>query len=240
MTTLVVVTGGSSGLGAALLATAPADAHRVDVSRSGSAPDGGDHLALDLADPTSWDAFGAAFDRLVGQQSWDRITVIHSAGVLEPIGFVGEVDAAAYRRHVLLNSAATQVLGHAVLAAVRDVSCRRELVLISSGAATNARAGWAAYSAAKAAGDHWVRAVGKEQQIRGGVKVLSVAPGVVATAMQEQIRATDERDFPGGERFQQLHDHGQLRAPDEVARQLWTLLDDHQVATGTVMDLRSR
>ncbi|MEX2505275.1 MAG: SDR family NAD(P)-dependent oxidoreductase [Egicoccus sp.] len=240
MATLVLVTGGSAGLGAALLDTAPPGAHRVDVSRSGSAPDGGSHLALDLADATAWDAFATSFEQLVGEQSWERITVIHNAGVLQPIGFVGEVDADAYRRHVLVNSAATQVLGHAVLTAVRDLSCRRELVLISSGAATTARAGWAAYGAAKAAGDHWVRAVGKEQQIRGGVKVLSVAPGVVATAMQEQIRATDERDFPGVERFHQLHDEGHLQTPEDAARRLWALLEDPQVVTGTVTDLRDR
>lgn len=240
MPTLVVVTGGSAGLGAALLATAPAGAYRVDVSRSGSAPDGGSHLALDLADPTAWDAFATTFERLVHEQAWERITVIHNAGVIEPIGFVGEVDADAYRRHVLLNSAATQIIGHAVMAAVRDLSVRRELVLISSGAATNARAGWAAYGAAKAAGDHWVRAVGKEQQIRGGVRLLSVAPGVVATAMQEQIRATDERDFPGVERFHQLHDEGQLQTPETAAERLWALLDDPQVVTGTVTDLRER
>lgn len=240
MSTLVVVTGGSAGLGAALLDTAPAGAHRVDVSRSGSAPEGGDHLALDLADPTAWDAFATAFERLVGLRDWDRITVIHSAGVLQPIGFVGEVDADAYRRHVLLNSAATQVLGHAVLAAVRERPCRRELVLVSSGAATNARAGWAAYGAAKAAGDHWVRAVGKEQQARGGVKVLSIAPGAVATAMQEQIRATDERDFPGVERFRHLHAEGHLQTPGEAARRLWAVLDDPELTTGTVTDVRER
>jgi len=238
--TLVVVTGGSAGLGAALLETAPGDAYRVDVSRSGSAPDGGSHLALDLADPASWEVFSAAFERLVDEQPWERVTVIHNAGVLEPIGFAGEVDGDAYRRHVLLNSAAVQVVGHAVLVAIRALSCRRELVFISSGAATNARAGWAAYGAAKAAGDQWVRAVGMEQRVRGGVKVLSVTPGAVATAMQEQIRATAERDFPGVERFRQLHDEGRLAAPDEVARRLWALLDDPQVGTGTVTDLRDR
>ncbi|MFA9429437.1 SDR family NAD(P)-dependent oxidoreductase [Egicoccus sp. AB-alg2] len=237
---LVVVTGASAGLGAALLAAAPAGAHRVDVSRSGRAPEGGSHLALDLAEPAAWPVFGQAFARLVSERDWDRITVVHNAGTLQPIGFAGEVDTDAYTRNVLLNSAAGQVLGHLVLQAVRDRDARRELLLISSGAATNPRAGWSSYGAAKAAGDQWVRAVGEEQAERGGVRVLSVAPGVVATAMQAHIRATDASDFPGVERFQALHDAGELLDPDDVARRLWDVLDDPDVPTGAVLDLRDR
>ncbi|MFA9445874.1 SDR family NAD(P)-dependent oxidoreductase [Egicoccus sp. AB-alg6-2] len=240
MHTLVVVTGGSAGLGAALLAAAPDAAYRVDVSRSGTAPDGGEHLALDLAEPADWARFDAQIHRLVADRDWDRVTMVHNAGTLEPIGFAGEVDPAAYTRNVLLNSAAPQVLGDAFLRAVAGLEVRRELVLISSGAATNARAGWSSYGAAKAAVDHWVRAVGKEQAQRGGTTVVAVAPGVVATAMQEQIRATADRDFPGVERFRRMHDEGTLLEPDVVAGRLWQLLDEPDVVTGTVTDLRGR
>lgn len=240
MSHLVVVTGASAGLGAALLSTAPPDAYRVDVSRSGQAPEGGAHVALDLADPAAWPAFGTAVADLVRERAWERITVVQSAGTLTPIGFAGEVDTDAYTRNVLVNSAAPQVLGHLALAALAGSDARRELVLISSGAATNPRAGWSSYGAAKAAADQWVRAVGAEQADRGGVRVLAVAPGVVATGMQAEIRATDARDFPGVERFQQLHDEGELWEPADAARRLWRLLDDPDVPTGTVTDLRGR
>ena len=240
MPNLVVVTGGSAGLGAALLRAAPAGAHRVDVSRSGTAPEDGEHVKVDLSDPAGWTEFATVFGRLVAASNWARITVIHNAGTLDPVGFAGEVDADAYRRNVLLNSAASQVVGDAVLRAVQGVAARRELVLISSGAATKPYAGWAAYGAGKAASDHWVRSVGREQELRGGVKVLSVAPGVVATDMQTHIRATDERDFPAVERFRRLHEDDALLDPDEVAGRLWALLDDPEVTTGTVTDLRAR
>ena len=141
---------------------------------------------------------------------------------------------------MLLNSAAGQVLGHRFLAAVRDLDVRRELVLISSGAARSAYPGWSAYGAGKAACDQWVRTVDAEQTHRGGVLVLSVAPGVVATGMQERIRDTDPRDFPQVDRFHDLHTRGQLVEPDVAADALWALLDDPGVATGEVVDLRSR
>jgi benzil reductase ((S)-benzoin forming) len=246
MRTLVIVTGGSAGLGRALLAAAPPGARRIDVSRSGPGSDAGSeagltdvhHIAADLADPASWERVGHELREEIGGGPWDRVSVLHSAGTLEPIGFAGEVDADAYTRNVLLNSAAGQVLGHHLLAAMRQLDVRRELVLLSSGAARTAYPGWSSYGAAKAAMDHWVRAVGAEQATRGGVRVLAVAPGVIATAMQATIRGTDERDFPPVERFRRLHEDAELEDADEVARRLWALLDDDEPPTGSVVDLR--
>lgn len=240
MDTLVIVTGGSSGLGRALLDTAPTDSTRVDISRSGH-PDGDvTHLRADLADPAAWSGVGARIADLVVSRAWERITFIHSAGTLDPIGFVGETDADAVTANVLLNSASGQVLGHRYLAAVRELDVRRELVMISSGAAGKAVPGWSTYSAAKAAFDAWVAGVGVEQQQRGGVRILAVAPGVVATPMQETIRDTDEHDFPGVQRFRDLHDDGQLIDPVVAAGNLWTLLDDDSVSNGSRVDLRER
>jgi benzil reductase ((S)-benzoin forming) len=179
MRTLVIVTGGSAGLGRALLATAPAGARRIDVSRSGPGSDDAladvHHLAADLADPASWERVGHELRREIGSAAWERVSVLHSAGTLDPIGFAGEVDADAYTGNVLLNSAAGQVLGHHLLAAMRELDARRELVMLSSGAARTAYPGWSSYGAAKAAMDQWVRTVGAEQAIRGGVRVLAVA-----------------------------------------------------------------
>ena len=166
-------------------------------------------------------------------------TFVHSAGTLEPIGFAGEVDPAAYARQVLLNSAAPQVLGDAFLRAARETRARCTILMISSGAAHNVYEGWSAYGAGKAAVDQWVRAAGAEQTRRGGrVRVLAVAPGIVETPMQAQIRGTAARDFPEVERFRQLHADGELRAPDAVARQLWELLGS-DFENGSVLDLRT-
>ena len=154
------------------------------------------------------------------------------------MGFAGEVDPEAYTRSVLLNSAAPQVLGDAFLRASARTEARCELVMIGSGAANNPYAGWSAYCAGKAAADHWVRTAAVEQDRRGGrVRLLSVAPGVVATPMQEEIRATAERDFPDVERFVAMEREGALRDPKVVAEELWALLDE-DLANGSVLDLR--
>src|SRR4030095_4063123 len=97
----------------------------------------------------------------------------------------------------------------------------------------------ARYGAGKAAVDQWVRTAGAEQKRRGGrCRVLSVAPGVIATAMQEQIRAMTEEAFPVVERFRELHRAGALRDPADAARDLWALVSKDTFPNGAVLDLR--
>jgi NAD(P)-dependent dehydrogenase (short-subunit alcohol dehydrogenase family) len=195
-------------------------------------------VAADLAEPASWPVVAEMFDREVAHFAGERVVFFHNAGTLTPIGFAGEVDAAAYTRNVLLNSAAPQVLGAAFLRSAARNEARCQLVNVSSGAANKAYAGWSSYCAGKAAADHWVRSAGLEQQSRGGrIQLLSVAPGVVATAMQAEIRATSQHDFPQVERFVGMHQDGVLRDPLVVAEQLWALLDAG-LENGVVLDLR--
>lgn len=242
MRPLIIVTGGSAGLGRALLAHAPTDATRVDVSRSGPDDATVAHIAADLADPASWPTVGEEVAaRIAAAVDAPRITFVHNAGGLDPVGYAGEVDADAYQRLVLLDAAAPMVLGHRVLAALRDHPApRRELIQLTSGAARTPYPGWSAYGAAKAGVDQWVRTVAVEQRDRGGVRVTAIAPGVVATAMQATIRDTDAADFPQVARFHQLHDAGQLVAPDDAARALWARIDQAWAdpELGPVLDLR--
>jgi benzil reductase ((S)-benzoin forming) len=234
--TLVWISGASSGIGKALADNVPWHGARIiDISRRG-APDA-EHLEADLSDPGSWTAVAESFQRELDGFSGQRAVFVHAAGSVQPIGFAGEVDTEAYTRNVLLNSAAGQVLGHAFLAAAKDVDADRYLVMVSSGAASLVGAGWSSYGAGKAALDQWVRDVGAEQDIRGGVRVVSIAPGVVETDMQQQIRETDPEDFPKRHKFVELHESGELRDPDEVAGQLWALLQ-RGFTNGAVLDVR--
>lgn len=234
---LVIITGGSSGIGLALAESCPlADARIIDVSRRG-AP-GCEHVKADLSDPASWPEVAAVFDREVAGFAGEQVVFFHNAGTLTPIGFAGEMDAAAYTRNVLLNSASPQVLGDAFLRAAAKTEARCVMLNVGSGAANNPYPGWSAYCAGKAAADHWIRTAGVEQEARGGrVRLLSVAPGIVATPMQAEIRETAERDFPEVARFVEYFESGALRTPEEVARDYWGLvLEEHE--NGAVMDLR--
>ncbi len=219
---LTIITGASAGIGAALAPIAHEAGHHVaTVSRR---PGPGTHLAADLSDPESWPVVSSWMDDLMGSQQWDRTTLIHNAGTLDPIGFAGEVDTSSYTSNILLNAAAPQVLGNAYVASATAHGLSAMLLLVSSGAGSTPYPGWSSYCAAKSAVNMWAAAVGLEQDERSGnVSVLSFAPGVVATDMQAKIREQSEAEFPNVERFRTMHGEGALASPDAVARQLFDL-----------------
>ncbi|HUF14898.1 MAG TPA: SDR family NAD(P)-dependent oxidoreductase [Acidimicrobiia bacterium] len=238
MTDLVVITGASSGLGLALARSTPFPAVVVDISRSGPPGDEPiEHYRADLADPAHWAGVGSHLRSLLSRHGPARAVFIHAAGTLTPIGFAGEVETGAYTENVLLNSAAGQVLGHAFLEAVRDREGVFDLIQVTSGAARSVYPGWSSYGAGKAAIDQWVRIAGAEQKSRGGVRVAAIAPGVMATAMQSEIRETEERDFPRVERFHDLLHEGRLVEPEEAARRIWEAIEEG-LEPGAVIDIR--
>ncbi|MGH4013304.1 MAG: SDR family NAD(P)-dependent oxidoreductase [Pseudonocardiaceae bacterium] len=234
---LVWISGASGSIGQALAKTVPWDGARV-VGISRGRPEGAiEHIPADLADPSTWPAVGASFRRELDAFTGEHVAFLHAAGTLDPIGFAAEVDSEAYIRNVLLNSAAAQVLGQLFLAAAHSCSARRYLIMLTSGAANSVYPGWSSYGAGKAAIDRWVRNVGAEQDERGGVQVVAVAPGTVDTGMQEQLRRTSEADFPSRQKFVDLHAQGKLTDPQHVAGQIWALIDSG-VDNGSVIDLR--
>lgn len=233
---LVWISGASSGIGAALARSVPWEGARlIDISRRG-AP-GLEHVEADLADPESWSVVAESFEKELAGLYGGVAVFVHAAGTLDPMGFVAEVDPVAYRRNVLLNSAAPQALGQAFVAAAADKPGQRHLVIITSGAAKSVYPGWSSYGAAKAAVDRWVANVGAEQDLRGGVRLVAVAPGTVDTPMQARIRETPEGSFPQRQKFVDLHAEGKLTDPDEVAGKVWGLLDAG-LDNGAVVDLR--
>ena len=236
---LIWISGASAGIGAALAAAVPyADARVIDLSRRGGGS--AEHFKADLSDPADWVRVERHFREELAGYDGERVVFIHNAGTITPIGPADGADGEEYTRAVLLNSAAPQVLGRAFLQATAGLACERHLVMLSSGAAKTAYAGWSSYNAGKAAVEHWVRTVGAEQEERagGGCRVIAVAPGVVDTAMQTEIRATGEQDFPAVGRFHELKTTGALSTPTEAAAGIWSLLDRH-LPNGTSVDLRN-
>ncbi len=234
--TLIFITGGSSGIGAAMARAAPyPDARVINISRH--ALKGYAYYEADLSDPAAWRGVADLFAREMKGFAGERVVFVHSAGTLQPIGFAGEVPTDDYARQVLLNSASPQVLGDAFLRAARKIQVECHVVMISSGAAFTVFEGWSAYCAGKAAMDQWVRTAGAEQARRGGrCRLLAVAPGIVETAMQEEIRAASSDDFPSVEMFVGFHKKGQSRNPEEAAREIWSLLE-RELENGAVIDL---
>lgn len=189
--------------------------------------------ALDLADPRAIAAWlgGEDFRQFVADAA--TLLLINNAGTLGPVAPPGRQDADALVRAVNLNITTPLLLADAV---ARNCPGELRIAHVSSGAGRNAYPGWSIYGATKAALDHHARIVQSEKPVR--LRICSIAPGVVDTEMQAEIRQSSSDDFPLHEQFVQLKAQQKLSPPAAVARQFASYLLSDEFGDEAVVDLR--
>jgi NAD(P)-dependent dehydrogenase (short-subunit alcohol dehydrogenase family) len=233
-----IVTGHSRGLGAGIAAALLARGAAVLGVARGTNPSltGVQQVTLDLADAQAlprWLDSGALAHFLDGAT---QALLVNNAGVVTPVGPPGRHGAAALAQAVGINVTAALMLSDAFVATTGGCPDRR-IVHISSGAGRNPYAGWSVYCATKAALDMHAQAVALDNV--PNLRIASVAPGVIDTGMQAQIRRTDAADFPALERFIQLDQEGGLASPEETGTRLVEFTLGAGFGTTPVADLRT-
>lgn len=192
---VAIVFGASRGLGKAIAAALMAEGFRVaGVCRTSPAAEAleselggrGDILGL-AADVDSADAVSAAV--AVARERFGRIdAAIANAGVIEPIGHLGDCSPAEWAANVRTNLIGAFHAVHFSLAAML-AGDGGTIVNISSGAAADPLEGWSAYCAAKAGLAMLTRSVQLEYGERG-IRAYGFRPGLTDTDMQGAIRAS--------------------------------------------------
>jgi NAD(P)-dependent dehydrogenase (short-subunit alcohol dehydrogenase family) len=100
-------------------------------------------------------------------------------------------------------------------------------------------AGQASYCAAKAGIDHLTRALALDEAPHpNGAKLVSLAPGVIDTDMQAQLRAGDPADFPDRPLFVEWKSSGQLASPEAAAARVLAYLARPDFGSHPVADIR--
>lgn len=195
-----MITGASGGLGAAL-ADALAPTHTLLLAgRPSSRLDavaerfGATTWPIDLADP---DAIAAVVEPLV-----ELDVLIHNAGVAYP-GRVAESSVDEWRSSMAVNVVGAVALTLELLPALR--SAAGHVVFINSGSGIKPSAGLASYSASKFALRGFADSLRNDEP---SLRVTSVHPGRIATAMQEDLVAYEGREY----------DPGQFLSPQTVAQ----------------------
>jgi hypothetical protein len=237
-----IITGHTRGLGAAIAEQLLLQGIAVlGVSRSQSKAlthhETFTQIEVDLADPANLTTFLTGNTLQHFMSGARTVLLFNNAGTVQPIGPIEAQDIAAIAQAVTLNVSAPLMFSTAFAAASPDAADRR-IVHISSGAARNPYAGWSVYCATKAALDHHARSVALDQN--RALRICSVAPGVVDTNMQAEIRGAGEDKFPLREKFEDLKRNGQLATPAESAAKLvqYALSDAFgAVATADVREL---
>ncbi len=248
---LALITGTTRGLGLALATELLERGWTVTGFARGAAPTalGGrsayEHVRVDLADLAALEGAARALAERRDATGAERFALVNNAGVLQPMQPLAGVEWEALDRAFRVNAVApTWLMGFALEARPRGALT---IVNVSSGAATKAYPSWGAYCATKAALAMAGRVLAAEAEAQVGVgaedraraecrpAVVSYAPHVVATAMQEEIRATPVERFPLRSRFVELHQSGALVEPREPAREMADLCerDDLPLLTET-------
>ena len=236
-----IVTGHSKGLGAAIAADLLGRGIPVLGLARGRAPGLAarfpgllQEVALDLSDGaalSAWLAGDALAALLAGE---DTVLLVNNAGVVWPVGPLAEQDPLEAIKAVTLNVAAPLALAAATVRA--SPGAQRRILHVSSGAGRSAYPGWSVYCATKAALDRHAEAVALDAD--PAVRACSLAPGVIDTGMQAEIRATPAARFPMKERFERLKQEGALSSPEACAAALVDYLLAPRFGARTVDDLR--
>ena len=221
-----IVTGGSSGIGAAVAADLAARGARVVVWDLAEPAGPWEHARLDVADEAAVDAAaaraeaeGATFDVLV-----------HSAGLSGPTAPAHEFDYDPWSRVVDVNLKGTFLVNRACLRRMRARGYGR-VVNIASIAGKEGNPGASAYSASKAGVIALTKSLGKENADLD-IAVNCVTPAAARTPILEQV-SQEFVDYmlskiPRG-RF--------LELPEIVSMIRWMASAENSFTTGAVFDI---
>ncbi len=156
--------------------------------------------------------------------------LINNAGVIEPIGYLHEIDPADWAANINVNLLGVMHGCRAALPFFLE-HASGVIVNISSGAAQRPLEGWSAYCAAKAGMAMLTRSLALEVGARG-VHVYGLRPGVVDTEMQEIIRASGMNEVSRLQR----EDLVDPRVPAQVVA--WLCIESAADLAGQELDVR--
>lgn len=242
---LTIVTGSSRGLGRAVVKQRLAAGHRVLGIARGAidvvVPAGAELVAwsCDLADAAAVAERLASWLGQLDDRALASATLINNAGMIPQPAPLPAVPASELAQALRVGLEAPLLLTAAFLRASERWTAPRKVVFVSSGLGRRAMAGSVAYCAAKAGLDHLARALALEEAARAnGARVVSLAPGVIDTGMQQQLRDADPALFPERERFAALLAEGRLDTPAQAAARLLAFVDRADFGRQPVADVR--
>lgn len=244
MRKVLVVTGGSTRIGAAVARIAAGQGYAVGLSyRSSEAPArhvvqdieaaGGRAFAMraDSASPRETADFFAAVDRTLG-----RVTaLVNNAGITGPISRIEALDPAALDEVLAVNvKGCFLALREAILRMATDLGGPGGAVVNVSSRASEigGAAEWVHYAASKGAVDTLTIGAARELAPRG-IRVNAVNPGLIDTEIHAKAGVPDR-----AERFRPMIPMGRAGSAEEVADViLWLLSEQSSYVTGALVPI---
>ena len=190
----------------------------------------------DLSDTHKLSGLNHDVFKKIDRQQTDYIALVNNAGMLEPVGPVGKYDPETYRKSLEVNFTAPLMLTHLFVHEVQEWTCRKQVVMISSGAAIKAYYGWSNYCSTKAGLNRFTETLALEQKgFPHPVEAFAFNPGRIDTQMQNVIREQSADDFPLVDDFIRSKEKGHLGDPAKIAAKLVRLMNDGNIPTGKMV-----
>ena len=238
---LYIISGASRGLGRAMAEQLLRPGHTVlGLSRqTPQAPASLEQWPCDLADPVPVAERLAVWLRAFDASRFASASLINNAAMLTEPAPLAASDLGALSKAARVGLEAPLVLTAAFLRATQTWPGLRRVLHISSGLGRRGMASSGPYCAVKAGLDNLARAQALEEAMqRNGAKVCSLAPGIIDTDMQVQLRGADASAFPDREAFVQMKSGGKLDSPAAAASKVVAYLQRADFGSHPVGDVR--
>jgi benzil reductase ((S)-benzoin forming) len=246
---LTILTGASRGMGFAMAGQLLAAGHdllcisrKTNDELAARATQAGRELEQWPQDLARADTAAARLETWLKARQADKlasVTLINNAGLIPRIAPLHDIPSAQLVDAMRVDLEAPMLLTGAFLRATAGWSLPRKVLNISSGLGRRPMASQAAYCAAKAGLDHFTRCVALEQaNLPNGARVCSLAPGVIDTDMQVQLRTADDSRFPDRGTFEGLKEKGMLSTPEDAAARVLAYLARGDFGSNPVADSR--
>lgn len=249
MRNLTILTGASRGMGLAMAQQLLDQGHdllcisrKTNDELAARATQAGRRLEQWTQDLARAESAAAKLETWLKAQegaAFASVTLVNNAGLIPRIAPLDAIPAAQLAEAMRVDLEAPLLLTGAFLRGTAGWTGARRVLNISSGLGRRAMAAQSAYCAAKAGMDHFTRCVALEQEaLANGARICSLAPGVIDTDMQVQLRSADSASFPDQGSFVGLKEKGMLSSPEDAARRVLAFLARADFGSNPVADVR--
>lgn len=233
MSKLFIVTGSSKGLGRGLVENLVQNHPVIGISRSNDfEQENFTWLKCDFANPQS-------IDELSLELNTEEVVLINNAGWIGPVKHVGNQDTQEVVNLFNINVSSVFAMTNKLVLWTKETGKKLTVINISSGAATAVIDGWSAYCASKAAVNSFSEIVQHEANLNKlPIRVHAMAPGVIDSPMQAEIRTADSSDFSRIADFQGMKENGDLQTAEETAEKVLFILDNPERFSEVIVSVR--
>jgi benzil reductase ((S)-benzoin forming) len=242
MDNVLIITGGNKGLGYGLAKEYHKNGYRViSIARTKIEKLYAlEQYQCDLSNSETIESVVNEIFSHLDKNTTKVLTLINNAGDLGTVNTLEHISPDDISYTIKVNLIAPLILSSLFIKLSKGWQCKKKIINISSGAAINPYQSWSLYCASKAGVDMMTKVISKEQkQLKNGVKVVSIYPGIVDTEMQEKARNTPKEKFKSVQRFIDFYEHGDLLTPKQVAEKIYRLEIKGKLKNGRILDVRN-